>query len=57
MGGVFYIFIGCLSLLCVLHAVWFYKILLLAARVIKGDAVKDNRSESEDEGDEEGEGE
>jgi len=53
VGGIFYLLVGCLSLLVVLHAVWFYKIVLLAVRVVRGDAVKDNRSESEDEGDEE----
>jgi len=52
IGGVFYLLIGCLSLLCVLHAIWFYKIVLLAIRVAKGDAVKDNRSDSEDAADE-----
>ena len=52
MGGIFYLLIGSLSILCVLHAVWFYKIVLLAIRVMNGESnVKDNRSETEDDPD------
>ena len=53
VGGIFYLLIGSLSILCVLHAVWFYKIVLLALRVMNGESnVKDNRSETEDDPDE-----
>lgn len=47
VGGIFVLFIGSLCVLCVLHAIWFWKIVLLVIRVAKGDAVKDNRSDSE----------
>lgn len=52
VGGVFYLLVGCLSVLWVLHAIWFYKIVLLVVRVASGAAVKDNRSDSEDAEDE-----
>lgn len=52
VGGIFYLLVGCLSFLCVLHAIWFYKIVLLVVRVAKGETVKDNRSDSEDAEDE-----
>jgi len=53
VGGIFYLLVGCLSLLCVLHAIWFYKIVILVIKVVRGDSqVKDNRSDTEDDDDE-----
>jgi len=53
IGGVFYLFIGCLSILFILHCIWFYRIIALAVKVMKGDEnIRDTRSETSSMGEE-----
>jgi len=51
----FRIFIGCLWILYVLHWIWFYNIVALIVKVVKGESVKDTRSADEAEDDDEDE--
>ena len=53
LEALFRVFIACLWVLYILHWLWFYNIVVLIAKVAKGENVKDTRSEDEDDGEEE----